>query len=110
MDISAFDFSAVELTELLVELAPVAKAIEVEPRLHQEDEMARTGEGWVKTHEGLTGPTFRIRCRLRGGSNVLEQFVALMSTLGVSSVRDHDDWVRVRHDPADIASGRLSEK
>jgi hypothetical protein len=83
-----FDFSPAELTALLIELAPVAKAIEIEPRLHQEDEMARTVGGWVKMHEGLSGPTFRIRCRLRAGDNVIAQFAALGSALGVSDVVD----------------------
>ena len=102
MDISAFDFSPAELSQLLVGLATVAKTIEIEPRLHDEDEMARTDGDWVKMHEGLTGPTFRIRCRLRARDNVLEQLNALISALGVSSVLDHDAWARIRHEHVGI--------
>jgi hypothetical protein len=104
VDVSAFDFGPSELTELLVELASVAKAIDLEPRLHQEDEMARVAEGWVPMHEGLSGPTFRIRCLLRSGDRVLEQFTALASALGVSSVFDHDGWVRLRHERVEVAT------
>ncbi len=104
MDVSAFDFSPDELSELLVELASVAKAIDVEPRLHQEDEEARTAEGWVKLHEGLTGPTFRIRCRLESGDHVLEEFAAAVSALGLTSVSDNDGWVRIRHERVGVAA------
>jgi hypothetical protein len=98
VDVSAFDFGPAELTDLLVELAAVSKAIDIEPRLHQEDEMARVAEGWIETHEGLTGPTFRIRCQLRSGDKALERFTELMSALGVSSHLDRDGWVRLRHE------------
>ena len=81
VDVSRFDFKPDELTKLLVALASVASAIDVEPRLHQDDEEVRTAEGWVKAHEGLFGPTFRIRCRLRCGDRVLEEFVAIASGL-----------------------------
>ena len=97
MDVSAFDFIPVEMTELLVPLAAIANTIEVEPRLHQENEVARTADGLVKMHEGLTGPTFRIRVRLRAGDNVLSELVTLESALGISEVLDPDGWVRLRH-------------
>jgi hypothetical protein len=96
VDVSGFDFKPHELTELLVALASVAKAIDVEPRLHQEDEEVRTPSGRVKAHEGLSGPTFRIRCRLRYGDRVLEEFVAVASGLRLTSVQDNDGWVRIR--------------
>jgi hypothetical protein len=105
VDISAFDFSPAELTALLVELATVAKAIEVEPRLHHEDETARTPEGIVKMHEGLTGPTFRIQCRLRRGDNVVGQLAVIESALGVVSVLDRDRSVRIRHERVGVATG-----
>lgn len=105
VDISVFDFDAPELGGLLLELAPVAKAIDLEPRLHQEDEMARTAEGWVPMHEGQTGPTFRVRCRLRSDDDVLARFVVLASSRGISTVSDHDGWVRLRHVRADAAAG-----
>lgn len=98
MDVSAFDFSPAELTELLVGLATVAEAIDIEPRLHTEEEEAPTAEGIVKMHEGLTGPTFRIRCRLRAADNVIRQFAAFESAFGVSSILDRDGSVRIRHD------------
>jgi len=104
MDISAFDFSPAELSELLVELATLAKAIDIEPRLHDKDEEAPTAEGIVKMHEGLTGPTFRIRCRLRSGDNVIAQFATLESALGVSSVLDRDGSVRIRHGHVGVAT------
>ena len=104
VDVSDFDFGPAELTELLIKLASVAKVIDVEPRLHQEDEMARTAEGSVPLHEGLSGPTFRIRCLLRSGDRVIEQFAALAAGLGVSSVFDHDGWVRLRHERVDVAA------
>lgn len=97
MDVSAFDFLPVEMTELLVPLSAIAKTIEVEPRLHQEDEFARTVDGLVKLHEGLTGPTFRIRVRLQAGDKVLSELVALESVLDISEVLDRDGWVRLRH-------------
>jgi hypothetical protein len=99
MDTSAFDSLSAELTELLIELAPVAEAIDLEPRLHQENEMAHVAEGWIKLHEGLSESTFRIQCLLRSGDEILEQFVVLVSELGVSTVFDRDGWVRLRHDP-----------
>jgi len=105
MDASVFDFGASELTDLLAELAPVAKAIDVEPRLHQEDEMARTAEGWVPTHEGLIGPTFRIRSRLRSDDDVLTRLNCLTSALGLSTVFDPDGWVRLRHVRVEATAG-----
>ena len=104
MDISGFDFKPDELTELLVALASVAKAIDVEPRLHQEGEEVRTAEGWVQAHEGLSGPTFRIRCRLRYGDRVLEEFVAVASGLCLTSVSDNDGWVRIRRERFEAAA------
>lgn len=97
MDVSAFDFLPVEMTELLVPLSTIAKTIEIEPRRHQEDEVARTAEGLVKMREGLTSPTFRIRVRLRAGDNVLSELVAIESTLDISEVLDPDGWFRLRH-------------
>lgn len=105
MDVSAFDFSPVELPNLLVELATVAKAIDLEPRLHQEDEMARVAEGWVKLHEGLTGPTFRIRCLPRSGDRAVERFAALLSVLHISPHLDRDGWVRLRHERVHVPAG-----
>lgn len=55
MDVSAFDFLPAELPDLLVGLAPLAKAIDIEPRLHQDDETGLTAEGIVKMHEGIKG-------------------------------------------------------
>jgi hypothetical protein len=98
VDISGFDFKPDELTELLMALAYVASTIDIEPRLHQDDEEVRTAEGWVKAHEGLTGPTFRIRCRLRRGDRVLEEFVTVVSGLRLTSVSDNDGWVRIRRE------------
>ncbi|MCU1489161.1 MAG: hypothetical protein JWM85_566 [Acidimicrobiaceae bacterium] len=97
MDVSAFDFTAAELTELLVGFAAVAKTIEVEPRHHQEDEVAQTADGIVKMHEGLIGPTFRVRLQPRAGDKVLSELVALTSGLGISEVLDRDGSVRLRH-------------
>jgi len=55
MDISGFDFSAGELGKILEELAPIAKAVEVEPRLHKEDEMTRTADGMVPMEQRESG-------------------------------------------------------
>lgn len=104
VDVSAFDFRASELADLLAELASVVKAIDVEPRLHQEDEMAHTREGWVPMHEGLVGPTFRVRCRLRSSDDVLAQLGGLASALGVSTIFDHDGWVRLCRVRAGVAT------
>jgi hypothetical protein len=97
MDISAFDFSARELGGLLEDLAPLAKAVEIEPRLHQEDEMSRTADGMVPMHEGLVGPTFRIRFRLRGGDTVVARLAALEAAQDVSVVLDQDGTARIKH-------------
>jgi hypothetical protein len=97
MDVSAFDFMPAELAELLLELAQVARSIEIEPRLHQADEMARVAEGLVKMHEGLEGPTFRIRLQLRAGDKVIAGLASLESSLGISDVVDPDGLVRLRH-------------
>lgn len=97
MDVSAFDFRPAELTELLVGFAAIAKAIDVEPRLHQEDEVAQTPDGIVKMHEGMIGPTFRVRVHLRAGDNVLSDLATLESAFGVSEVLDPDGSVRLRH-------------
>lgn len=105
VDVSAFDFTASELTDLLLGLAPVTKAIDVEPRLHRADEMAHTREGWVPLHEGLAEPTFRIRCRLRSDGDVLAQLGDLAVRFGLSTVFDHDGWVRLRRLPAEAATG-----
>ncbi|HVB00543.1 MAG TPA: hypothetical protein VNE42_04700 [Acidimicrobiales bacterium] len=104
MDVSAFDFSPAELIELFVAFATVAEAFEIEPRLHQKDEQARTGEGIIKMHEGLTDSTFRVRCRLRAADNVIRQFAALESALGVCSVLDRDGSVRIHHDRGGVVS------
>jgi hypothetical protein len=97
VDISVFDFSPSELTGLLVELAAVAEAIYIEPRLHTENETTRTADGVAKMHEGLTGPTFRITCRPRVGDDAIAKFAAFESALGISSVSDRDGSVRIRH-------------
>jgi hypothetical protein len=55
-DIHAFDFSPGEPTELLVELAAVVEAIDIEPHFHDRDEEVRTAEGVVKMHEGPLDP------------------------------------------------------
>jgi hypothetical protein len=99
VDASAFDFASAEVTALLAPLAAIVKTIEVEPRLHQVDEVARTADGFVKMHKGLTAPTFRIRVRLRARDSVLSELVALESAFGISEVLDHDGWVRFRHLP-----------
>ena len=104
MDVSAFDFKPAELAELLVALAEIVQAIDVEPRLHQEDEEAPTADGVVKLHEGLSGPTFRLRVRPRGGDKILAQLGALDAALGVSAVLDADGWVRLRHVRAEGAA------
>jgi hypothetical protein len=97
MDISAFDFSASELGELLEDLAPLANAVEIEPRLHQEDEMSGTADGMVPMHEGLVGPTFRIRFRLRSGDGVVARLASLEATRDVSVVLDRGGIARIRH-------------
>jgi hypothetical protein len=97
MDVSAFDFNATELRELLEELAPIAKTVEIEPRLHQEDEMSRTAEGMVPMHDGLQGPTFRIRFRFRGGDHSVAQLAEFEASHDVSVVLDQDGSARIRH-------------
>jgi hypothetical protein len=104
VDISDFDFGPDELTGLLIALATVTKAIDLEPRLHQEGEEARTADGWVKLHEGLSGSTFRVRCRLRSGDHVLEDFAVAASALHLTSVSDNDGWERIRHDRVRVAA------
>jgi hypothetical protein len=97
MDKSAFDFSASEMGELLEDLALLANAVQIEPRLYQENEMSRTADGMVPMHEGLVGPTFRIRFRLRGGDGVVARLASLEATRAVAVVLDHGGVARLRH-------------
>jgi hypothetical protein len=61
--------------------------------------MAHVAEGLVKMHEGLEGPTFRVRLQLRAGDNVISGLASLELSLGISDVVDPDGLMRLRHAP-----------
>jgi hypothetical protein len=100
MDVSAFDFSAREIGAILDDLAPLAKTFEIEPRVHQADEMSRTADGLVPMHEGLVGPTFRIRIWLNGADNLVARLAALELAQDVSVLLDQDGSARIKHSRA----------
>ena len=85
---------------LLEDLAPLAAAIEIEPSLHHEDEMSRTADGLVPMHEGLVGPTFRIRIRLREGDRAVARLAAFEEARDVPVLLDRDGTARIRHSRA----------
>lgn len=87
MDISVFDFSLEEMVGVLPRLSSFAEMIEIEPRLHRSDE---------EIHD-VAGPTFRVRCHLRGGEDSIRTLAALEAETNVRVVLEHDSTVRLRH-------------
>jgi hypothetical protein len=94
MDVSAFDFELDEVRDLLAELAELATSIELEPRLHQDDEVDGAGN---PLHEPRSTPTFRIQIRILSGEDVIGSLHSLQTKTGLEIVLDQDRIARVRH-------------
>lgn len=90
MDISRFDFELDELVALIPRLNELAQVIELEPRLHGEDE----GDA---AHPRRTEPTYRISCQLRGVDGTVRRLADIAIETGVEAVLDFGRSVRFRH-------------
>lgn len=99
MDISRFDFELDEMVGLIPRLTGISQIIELEPRLHDADELADVpGErDPVPVHAARTEPTYRITLQLSGRDGTISQLAELAIETGVEAVLDFGRSVRLRH-------------
>lgn len=90
MDMSRFDFELDEVVALIPRLNELAKIIELEPRLHGENE-------GTEVHPARTEPTYRISCQLRGADGTVSRLADIAIETGIEAVLDFGRSVRFRH-------------